>query len=88
MRQEAIQKLTRDWNNLQIKARSSALKYRFEFRNVNVNVYFDYYDEEMPDLSIILVKDKDYYYTSLNILNVNIHKEYLEAIPYNILGNI
>lgn len=88
MRQEAIQKLTRDWNNLQIKARSSALKYRFEFRNVNVNVYFDYYDEEMPDLSIILVKDKDYYYTSLNIFNVNIHKEYLEAIPYNILGNI
>ena len=88
MRQEAIQKLTGDWNNLQIKARSSALKYRFEFRNVNVNVYFDYYDEEMPDLSIILVKDKDYYYTSLNIFNVNIHKEYLEAIPYNILGNI
>lgn len=88
MRQEAINKLNKDWNNLKIKARSSVLKYYFKFKGVNVNAYFDNYDKNLPNLSVILIKDKDYYYTSLNILNVNIHKEYLEAIPRNILRKI
>lgn len=88
MRQEAINKLNKDWSNLKIKGRSSVLKYYFKFNGVNVNVYFDKYDRDLPNLSVILIKDKDYYYTSLNILNVNIHTEYLEAIPLNILENI
>ena len=36
MRQEAINKLNKDWNNLKIKARSSVLKYYFKFKGVNV----------------------------------------------------
>lgn len=88
MREETIDKLQNDYSKLNIKARSSVVKYTFVFNGVKVNVYFDKFDSEVPNLSVILVKDKDYYYSSLNVLNPQINVQYLEDIPLNILERI
>ena len=73
---------------MEIQANSSVIKYRFKVNSVNVNIYFDEYDKNIPNLSMILIKDNNYYYSSLNILKPEIDVQYLEAIPSDILQSI
>lgn len=93
MKQETIDKLEKEYSST-YKGRSSVVKYRYEYNRVNVNLYYDKFDINSPQLSAILVyKDNntdstDYYYTSLNILNTKIDKQYLIDIPESILKRI
>lgn len=88
MQQETIDKLKKDYSRMEIQANSSVIKYRFKVNFVNVNIYFDEYDKNIPNLSMILIKDNNYYYSSLNILKPEIDVQYLEAIPCDILQSI
>lgn len=88
MQQETIDKLKKDYSRMEIQANSSVIKYRFKVNSVNVNIYFDEYDKNIPNLSMILIKDNNYYYSSLNILKPEIDVQYLEAIPCDILQSI
>lgn len=80
--------LRKEYNNLSYKTKITAIKYSYVYNKVGVNVYFDEYDKENPSLSMILNFEKNYYYTSLNVKNTNIRKEYLEKIPICILKQI
>lgn len=67
---------------------ATALKYHFQHNNVDVNIYFDAYDAESPSMSMILCYNNKYYYTSLNVNNTAVRKEYLEEVPSVILNQI
>ncbi len=88
MKQEVIDMLTRKYNELEHIDIRTCLKYHFVYNEVNVNIFFDAYDELNPSLTMILVFEKDYYYFPLNIKNVNIRKEYLNDLPNSMLNNI
>lgn len=88
MQQATIDKLEDDYDNLKFKGNESVVKYFYQYNNIHVNVYYDRFDIKLPNLSTILVYKKSYYYTSLNILNPRIKKQYLEDIPQEILSNI
>lgn len=85
MHQETIEKLKKDYSQMKIKGNSSVIKYIFKFNSVNVNIYFDEFDKNIPNLSMILIKGDNYYYSSLNILRPEINVQYLEKIPLDIL---
>ena len=72
MHQETIEKLKKDYSQMKIKGNSSVIKYIFKFNSVNVNIYFDEFDKNIPNLSMILIKG-DNYYSSLNILRPEIN---------------
>lgn len=88
MRQEVRDCLIEEYNNLEFRREFTAIKYRFRYNNVDVNVYFDAYDDKVPSMSMILAYDRAYYYTSLNINNTEVRTEYLEKIPIVILDRI
>lgn len=88
MKQEVRDHLIAEYGNLKFQTKVTALKYKFEYKSVEVNIYFDNYDKNAPVMSLILAFSKEYYYTSLNIKNTSIRKEYLEDIPQNILEQI
>lgn len=88
MRQEVRDYLIDEYDNLEFRRQFTAIKYRFRYNNVDVNIYFDAYDEKAPSMSMILAYDRAYYYTSLNINNTEVRTEYLEKIPFVILDQI
>lgn len=88
MRLEVRDYLIDEYNNLEFRRQFTAIKYRFRYNNVDVNIYFDAYDEKAPSMSMILAYDRAYYYTSLNINNTEVRTEYLEKIPFVILDQI
>ena len=88
MRQEVRDYLIEEYNNLEFRRQFTAIKYRFRYNNVDVNIYFDAYDDKAPSMSMILAYDRTYYYTSLNINNTEVQTEYLEKIPFAILNQI
>lgn len=88
MKQEVKSKLLGLYSQLNSCSPKTALKFRFQYNMVNVNLYFDAYDNESPSLSMILEYNKKYYYTSLNIKNNKIIKEFLAEIPSDILEKI
>lgn len=54
MRSEVKDMLLKRYSELKYRFSTTAIKYRFEYNNVNVNLYFDAYDEYSPSLSMIL----------------------------------
>ncbi|MBD5393982.1 MAG: hypothetical protein HDR71_06870 [Lachnospiraceae bacterium] len=88
MRQEVRDHLIKEYNNLRFRRQYTAIKYRFRYNNVDVNIYFDTYDDKVPSMSMILAYARAYYYTSLNINNTEVRTEYLEKIPFAILNQI
>ncbi|MCM1234711.1 MAG: hypothetical protein NC489_31805 [Ruminococcus flavefaciens] len=88
MRIEVKDELQRQYSWLPYKRNNTALKYYYKYKGVNVNLYFDGYDENNPCFTMILVYDKNFYYTSLNVKDTNLTKQYLEEIPPNILYQI
>ena len=76
------------YNSIPKKTKATCLKFYYQYNNVNVNVYFDAFDNQSVALSIVLVADKKYYYTPLNILNTGMTTEYLNKIPSQILEKI
>lgn len=88
MRQEVRDHLIEEYSNLEYRRQSTAIKYRFKYNNVDVNIFFDAYDHKIPSMSMILAYDREYYYTSLNINNTEVRTEYLGKIPFAILNQI
>lgn len=88
MRQEVRNHLIKEYSDLKFRRQSTAIKYHFKHNSVNVNIFFDAYDDKTPSMSMILSYDRDYYYTSLNINNTEVRTEYLEHIPSVILNQI
>lgn len=88
MRQEVRDRLIEEYSKLELKRQFTALKYYFKHNNVDVNIFFDAYDDKVPSMSMILAYEKKYYYTSLNISNTEVRTEYLEKIPFVILEQI
>ncbi|MCM1387614.1 MAG: hypothetical protein NC231_09810 [Bacillus sp. (in: Bacteria)] len=78
----------RQYSLLPYKRNITALKYAYNYNGVCVNLYFDGYDVDNPCFTMILVHDKNFYYTSLNVKDTNLTKQYLEEIPKNILCQI
>lgn len=88
MKIEVKDMLKNEYNKLKQKSSITAIKYQYTYNKVNINLYFDEYDKLNPSLSMILVYEKEYYYTSLNVKNTNVTKEYLEKILSCILERI
>ena len=80
--------LINKYKSIPRKTNATCLKYHYVYNNVNVNVYFDAFETKSVTLSIVLIADKKYYYTPLNILNTGITTEYLSKIPSQILEKI
>lgn len=88
MREDTKMHLVDTYNSISKKTRATCLKFYYKYNNVNVNVYFDAFDEQSVALSIVLVYGESYYYTPLNILNTGMAREYLNEIPNHILNQI
>ncbi|EAL4168195.1 TPA: hypothetical protein R4753_001320 [Campylobacter jejuni] len=63
------------------------LKLSYQYHQVRVNIYFDYYENTF-NLFLVLSYDKYYYFTPLNIDNLIVKNPYLNDIPKEILGQI
>lgn len=88
MKIEVKNKLQKEYKELKFNTSTTAIKYHYTYNGVNVNLYFDEFDKGNPSLTMILAYEKNYYYTSLNVKDTNVTKEYLEKIPSHILENI
>lgn len=84
----AKEKLIRIYQGISNKKPEHCLKFHYVYNGVNVNLYFDYFDKKSMSLSLILVADKVFYFTPLNILNKGLNKEYLPKMPFEILSKI
>jgi len=88
MKFETKEKLLKEYRGLTFPKETTAIKYWFQYKNVNINIFFDAFDKLSPSLSMVLIYNKSYYYTSLNIKNTEISKEYLAEIPPDMLKQI
>lgn len=85
---EVKEKLMNDYDTLSFHIGDTFIKYSYGYKDVDVNLYFDASDKQSISLSLILIKDKMYYYTSLNVDNTPVNVEYLHKIPVEILNSI
>lgn len=88
MKESTKQYLVSRYNRIPQKTKATCLKFHYLYNTVNVNVYFDAFDAASVTLSVVLVVDKKYYFTPLNILNTGMKTEYLSKIPSQILEKI
>lgn len=88
MKLETKEKLLKEYQVLTHPKETTAIKYWFQYQSVNVNIFFDSYDDNNLNLSMVLIYEGSYYYTSLNINNLALTKEYLIEIPNNILKQL
>ncbi|WP_300916793.1 hypothetical protein, partial [Helicobacter rodentium] len=63
------------------------LKLSYQYHQVKVSVYFDYYKNTF-NLYLVLSYDKFYYFTPLNIDNLMIKNPYLNDLPKEILQQV
>lgn len=88
MRKQVRDKMLAEYFALPIKGKGTCSKYIYKYNNIFVNIYFDAFDEECYSLSLILSVDNQFYFTTLNIMNTNIRKEYLPELPSIFLDKI
>jgi hypothetical protein len=70
------------------KNRTACLKFQYKFKCTEVTLYFDCYDEVVPTISMILHREKQYYFKSFNLGDINSIKRYMDNLPENILEDI
>lgn len=63
------------------------LKLSYQYHQVKVNIYFDYYEDTF-NLYLVLSYEQYYYFTPLNIDNLILKNPYLNDIPKEILRQI
>ena len=71
MKPETREKLLEEYQGLTYPKETTAIKYLYQFHQVNVNIFFDAFDSQNLNLSLVLVFQNNYYYTSLNINNTS-----------------
>ncbi|ECP5968382.1 hypothetical protein FUB20_08335, partial [Campylobacter jejuni] len=72
---------------LNLRKPQDCLKLSYQYHQVKVNTYFDYYENTF-NLFLVLSYEKSYYFTPLNIDNLIVKNPYLNDIPKEILGQI
>ncbi|MEB2791728.1 hypothetical protein [Campylobacter upsaliensis] len=70
-----------------LKKPQDCLKLSYQYHQVKVNIYFDYYENTF-NLFLVLNYEKYYYFTPLNIDNLIVKNPYLNDIPKEILKQI
>ena len=75
------EKMLNDYSQLKFKGRGTCVKYRYDYNCVIVNLYFDAFDSDSYNLTMILSCEKQFYFTTLNVMNTRIRKEYLPELP-------
>ncbi len=85
-----IEKLKADYDSIvNYKGHKDiCIKYSFDYKTVNVNLYFDMFDSKIKTLNLVLRYEKNYYFTTLNVSNIEIPTQYLKEIPPDILSKI
>lgn len=69
--------------------KQNCLKISYKYKNVDVNLFFDFYDSDCANFFITLLYEEDYYFTPLNINKLdNNEKWFLNKIPQKILKKI
>ncbi|EAH7846341.1 hypothetical protein GAO61_01555 [Campylobacter jejuni] len=72
---------------LNLRKPQDCLKLSYQYHQVKVNTYFDYYENTF-NLFLVLNYEKSYYFTPLNIDNLIVKNPYLNDVPKEILGQI
>lgn len=88
MKEQTRNKLLNDYSQLNFKRKSTCVKYRYDYNSVTVNLYFDAFDPDSNTLTMILSTKKNFYFTTLNVMNPRIRKEYLPKLPSIFLDKI
>lgn len=88
MQKHVIEKLLSDYSKLSYKSKKTCVKYRYIYNGVNVNLYFDAFDSDSYTLTMILGAERKFYFTTLNVNNTHIRKEYLPKLPTIFLARI
>lgn len=85
-----IEKLKADYDSIvNYKGHKDiCIKYSFDYKTVNVNLYFDMFDSKIKALNLVLCYEKNYYFTTLNVSNIEIPTQYLKEVPQDILTKI
>lgn len=81
MNEETRNKMLRDYSHLRFKGPGACVKYYYVHNDVNVNLYFDAFDNDSLSLTLILSTERQFYFTTLNIMNTSLRKEYLPELP-------
>ena len=81
-------KMLNDYSKLTYKKETVCVKYRYEYKDVMVNLYFDAFDPKSYTLTMIMNTEKQFYFTTLNIMNTRIRKEYLPKLSPVFLNKI
>ncbi|MBZ7987459.1 hypothetical protein [Campylobacter canadensis] len=72
---------------LNLRKTQDCLKLNYQYHQVKINIYFDYYENTF-NLFLILSYEKSYYFTPINIDNLIVKNPYLNDVPKEILGQI
>lgn len=88
MQEQIRKKMLSDYENLSYKRSETCVKYKYDINGVTVNLYFDAYDPKSNVLTMILSTERKFYFTTLNVMNTHIRKEYLPSMPYVFLKKI
>lgn len=88
MNEQVRTKMLTDYSQLNFKGKGTCVKYRYDYNDVTVNLYFDAFDPHSYSLTIILSTEKQFYFTTLNVMNTHIRKEYLPELPPIFLSKI
>ncbi|MBQ8327975.1 MAG: hypothetical protein IJX86_13010 [Lachnospiraceae bacterium] len=88
MNEQVRTKMLTDYSQLEFRGRSTCVKYKYDYNSVTVNLYFDAFDPHSYSLTMILNTERLFYFTTLNIMNTRIRKEYLPELPPAFLHKI
>lgn len=81
MKESTFQKLLDDYNKLKNPRETTAIKYEGTFNDVQINIYFDAWDEDNYNFQLILQNKPEYYLNTLNIYNNDFSSKYLPKLP-------
>ncbi|MGS5041404.1 hypothetical protein [Staphylococcus saprophyticus] len=84
----AFEKLLNDYASLNNPRETTAIKYNGTFKNIQIHIYFDAWDDNNFNFQLIIHDNSDYYLTTLNIMENSFTSKYLDGISSNLLNSI
>ncbi|MGF6906237.1 hypothetical protein [Fusobacterium sp. PH5-44] len=67
---------------------NKSIKFQFRFKDTNISIYYDSFDEKIPVIFMILEYKKDIYLKNFNINNLEANNFSTKNIPANILNDL
>ena len=65
MKDKVLEKLMNEYDSIDYKMKETCIKYSFNFDDVKVNLYFDNFDIDNPNLVMIIVYNGIFFFTNL-----------------------